>query len=133
MSKVSVSHVYSASADELWAVIGDPASLASWHPAIAKSPAEGKARVCTLADGGEVREEILTHDDAARRYTYRIVSSPLPMTGYRSTLRVAEVPEGAEVVWEGEFEPAGIEARALEDMIRGLYTAGLTALASKVS
>jgi hypothetical protein len=133
MSRVSVSHVYRSSADRVWEVIGDPASLSSWHPAIASSPTEGEARLCTLADGGEVREEITARDEGGRSYTYRILESPLPMTDYVATLRVTTRDDGAEVVWESEFQPAGIDAAQLEEMIRGLYIAGLTALASKLS
>jgi hypothetical protein len=134
MSKLSVSHVYGSTADRVWAVIGNPGSLASWHPAIASSPAEGGQRTCTLADGGVVKEEITAHDDSARSYTYRIVESPLPMTGYVSTIRVEPTDGGrAKVVWEAEFEAAGIEPAKLEEMLRGLYTAGLGALESKLS
>ena len=133
MAKLNVSHVYSASADHMWSLIGDPAGMADWHPAIAKSPSENGRRTCILADGGEVKEEIIAHDDSARSYTYRIIESPLPMTGYVSTIRVGPSGSGnAEVVWEADYEPAGVELATLEEMLRGLYTAGLEALESRL-
>lgn len=133
MATLSVSHVYSAAADRMWSLIGDPAALANWHPAIAKSPSKNGRRTLLLADGGEVKEEIMAHDDSARSYTYRIIESPLPVTGYVSTLRVAPSGNGkAEVVWEADYEPAGVEPAAIEGLLRGLYTAGLDALESKL-
>jgi hypothetical protein len=117
----------------MWSLIGDPAGLANWHPAIAKSPSESGRRTLILADGGEVKEEIMAHDDSARSYTYRIIESPLPMTGYVSTIRVGPSDSGeAEVVWEAEYEPAGVELATLEEMLRGLYTVGLEGLESKL-
>lgn len=135
MSKVSVSQYYLGTPTSLWHLVGDPAGLSSWHPAIVQSPLspDGRVRTCTLADGGEVVEEILEHDDSARRYSYRIVSSPLPMENYVSTLRVEPNAGGSTVTWESEFEPVGIEPVQLEGMIRGLYEAGLAALRERVA
>lgn len=134
MSKVSVSQFIAASPESVWQHVGDPSQLASWHPAIAASPLseDGRARTCTLADGGEVREVITARDDAARRYAYRIVESPLPMTDYEAALSVRAADGGAEIVWESVFQPAGIEPAQLEDMIRGLYAAGLDSLKAKL-
>ena len=130
MSKVSVTQVFPSTAASLWSAVGDPAGLPDWHPAIATSllGADGCSRVCTLADGGEVREEITARDDDARSYSYRIVESPLPLKNYRSRLRVSRTEGGASVTWESEFEAVGIPAADLEAMIRGLYEAGLGAL-----
>jgi uncharacterized protein YndB with AHSA1/START domain len=135
MSKVSVTQFVSRSAEKTWSLVGDPGKLAVWHPAIAQSPCspDGKSRVCTLADGGEVSEEILHVDAARRSYTYRIVQSPLPLEGYVSTLSVEPADGGCRVTWTSEFEPAGIPAGELEGMIRGLYEAGLGALEASLS
>lgn len=133
MPKIKISHVYNATADHIWSLIGDPCDLADWHPAIATSPAANGERTCTLADGGELKEEILLHDAGTRSYTYRIIESPLPMSDYVSTLRVEPLRSGgAEVIWEAQFEPAGIEPSQLEAMLGGIYTAGLEALEAKI-
>ena len=133
MASVSVSQAYDASAAAVWDVVGD-LNISSWHPAITASPVadDGNGRTCTLADGGEVVEEILERDDAARRYRYRVVTSPLPMTDYVSAISVRETERGSQVTWEAEFTPVGIEAADLEGMIRGLYEAGLGALTQKL-
>jgi len=132
MSKVSVSQEYNASANAVWDVIGDPAGISSWHPAIASSPVEGaKNRVCTLTNGAKVIEEIIEHDDAQRRYRYRIVKSPLPMTDYVASISVSEMDGGSKVTWDSEFNATG-DAIELEEMIRGLYEAGLGALTERL-
>ena len=76
MHTVTVLTHLSASTDEVWSKIGDPGTISSWHPAIAKSSLEGKDRKCTLANGAQIDEKIDNIDDAKRSYSYRIVESP---------------------------------------------------------
>ncbi len=133
MAQVKVTHELNATADHIWSLIGDPAEISTWHPAIATSQVANKQRNCSLADGGEISEEILNHDDNARTYTYRIVDSPLPIRDYVSTLSVEPGRTGgSSVTWEAEFEPEGIETEQLQAMLSGLYDVGLSALATKI-
>ena len=133
MAQVKVTHEYNATADRIWSVIGNPADISEWHPAIASSELQNKQRNCSLADGGEIAEEILNHDDNARSYTYRIVHSPLPMRDYVSTLRVEpRRGGGSTVTWEADFEPEGIGSDELKAMLGGLYGVGLSALEAKI-
>ena len=128
MSNVSVSFVYPVSPDRAWELVGKPESIAKWHPAIASSPSDGKTRKCTLADGGQVFETILEHDDARRAYRYAIDSSPLPIRDYVSTMSVLADDLGCKVTWESEFEVVEAPVADIEAAIRGLYEAGLTSL-----
>lgn len=130
MSNVSVSYVYPVSPDLAWGIVGEPGAMAAWHPAISASPSDGKTRKCTLADGGEVHETILEHDDANRAYRYAIDRSPLPISNYISTLRVTDQDGGCMVTWDSEFDVEGAPAEEIEAAIRGLYEAGLTNLRS---
>lgn len=131
MSKITVTKQFDNSADSLWARVGRPAGLADWHPAIATSrmSPDGRTRTCVLADGATITEEIVSHDDAARAYTYRIVGGPLPVEGYVSTLRVDDSPQGCAVTWESEFAVApGAPVHEVEAMIRSVVEAGLSSL-----
>jgi hypothetical protein len=128
MSNVSVSFVYPVNPARAWSVIGAPAGIADWHPAITSSASDGTSRTCILADGGEVVETILEHDDAGRHYRYGIDSSPLPIRDYVSTLRVTAADVGCKVTWESTFEVVEAPPAEVEAAIRGLYEAGLTQL-----
>ena len=133
MAYIKISHEYKSTADHIWSLVGDPQKLANWHPAISSSPVSHNSRICTLADGGVVKEEITAHDPLARSYSYRTIESPLPMSDYISTIRVEPTHSGgAQVVWEAQFEPVGIELAQLEDLLGGLYNAGLEALEAKI-
>lgn len=130
MSNVSVSFVYPVSPEQAWSIVGQPAKLADWHPAIDSSPSDGKTRTCTLADGGKVAETILEHDDATRHYRYSIDSSPLPIRDYVATMRVSADDVGCKVTWESDFEVVEAPIADIEAAIRGLYEAGLSQLRS---
>jgi len=135
MEKIATSIKLNAPADTVWGIIGDPAGLADWHPAIATSEAhthEGSpARVCTLGDGAKLLEKIDAHDDAAKQYTYSIVESPLPLKSYRSTIGVRDAGGGCEVHWSAEFEPEG-DAEQIKSMLKDVYDAGLNELKNRV-
>lgn len=132
MSNVSVSQHYSANPENLWALVGAPNQISAWHPAIAASETEGSTRRCTLADGAAIVEEITTHSDADKSYSYRILESPLPIRDYLSTLKVEADGSGAKLTWECQFETVGAPADEVETMIRGLYQAGLEALEAQL-
>ena len=59
-------------ADEVWAVVKDAATISAWFPGIETSAVEGSTRTVTIAGAGELVEDIVTSDDALRRFQYRI-------------------------------------------------------------
>lgn len=125
MVHVSASRTLPSTPEAVWARIGDPAALEAWHPAIASSPVDGDVRTCTLRDGLVIVERILERRELG--YTYAMTEAPLPVRGYVARLEVAARPEGGAVVtWSSSFEA---DAPGMDDVIRGVYDAGLAALA----
>ena len=61
-------------ADDVWALVGDPARIHEWFPGMVASSVEGTTRTITTASGFEMPEEILTIDAVQRRFRYRITS-----------------------------------------------------------
>lgn len=130
--------VLNASADTVWKVIGDFGTLNTWHPAVVKETLTGTGqdagdtRLLTLGDGATITEVLVDSDDAARQYTYVIKESPLPVSGYLSTIKV--LPEGsdkAKVIWSATFNAKGATAKEAMDAVRGVYTAGFQALVKR--
>ena len=130
MAKVSLSTALPVSARTVWDVIGGFNSLAKWHPAVAKSEEskEGPATIrrLTLHGGGSIVERLESKDDKKRTYTYSILEGPLPVAGYKATLKVEENKDGKSctVEWSSAFEPAGAAEPDAVKVIRGIYEAG---------
>jgi len=121
------------SPEAVWAVAGDPGAIGEWLPALAESSFSDGERVCTTGDGAEIRERIVEHSDAARSYTYEIVTSPMPLRSYRSTLSVDGHDDHSHVTWEATFEALEEgQEEELEVMFSGLYREGLASLRDRV-
>ena len=92
-------------ADDVWALIGDPSRLPEWFPGIVDAEVEGDSRVITTATGIPMPEQILTDDQIARRFQYRITA---PMVReHVSTLDVHDLDDGTcLVVYAADADPA---------------------------
>lgn len=120
---------------KVWSVIGDFCGIGQWHPAIEKcalSKDGGKTlRTLNLKGGGTIVESQTARDDAKMSYTYAIVSGPLPVSDYSSTLSVAPKASGSTVTWTGSFKAKGAPDAVAVDAITGIYESGLKAIADK--
>jgi hypothetical protein len=133
MANLEMSVQLNAPADKVWGLIGGFDALPRWHPAVATSGAAeegGKTlRRLGLHGGGTIVESLEHHDAGARRYTYRILSGPLPVADYRAELSVDEQGgERCRVRWSSEFKPDGVPEPEAVETIRGVYKAGFDSL-----
>lgn len=128
MSKVSMSLNLGVPADKVWDMIGGFNALADWHPAVEKSEIEGEGkgsvRTLHLAGGGTIRERLEQIDDEGKLYSYSILSSPLPVANYSSTIRLEDDESGCKVTWESDFQPSGAPEGDAVQVISGIYQAG---------
>ncbi len=115
----------------VWKKIGDFCGIASWHPAIASCQlsANKKERTLTLKGGGTIVERLVRWSNKDHFYTYRIVSGPLPVADYESTLRVRAAKSGSVISWRGHYKAKGASDADAQKAIDGVYESGLTALA----
>ena len=118
------------SADALWAKIGDFCGISKWHPAVEKCElsADGKTRTLSLKGGGTIVETLVKMDAAGRSYTYSILSGPLPVANYTSTISVAADGAGSMVTWVGKYDAKGASDADSKQAIDGVYDSGLKAL-----
>ncbi|MGH7929121.1 MAG: SRPBCC family protein [Candidatus Binatia bacterium] len=132
MSKVNSSMHLDVPAEKVWDMIGQFKALADWHPAVESSALEegGQVRRLSLLGGGTIVERLERLDDRSFRYRYAIEQSPLPVSNYVSELQVKKDKDGkgCTVEWSSEFEPFGASSSEAENVIRGIYEAGLANL-----
>ncbi len=120
-----------ASGKSVWDLIGGFNALPNWHPAVEKSEIEGdgkgSVRTLHLAGGGTITERLEQLDEDGKSYTYSILSSPLPVANYTSTIRLKESGDGSGCVveWESDFQASGAPEDDAVKAIQGVYTAGL--------
>lgn len=139
MVRVCQTAVIDAPVDEVWRILRDFNSHHAWHPAIATSriedghPADqvGAVRAFTLADGGFLREQLISLDDRARTFSYCLLEAPLPLFGYVATVTLRPVTDTGQTFWkwESRFRTTPARETELRDLVaNGIYLAGMRAL-----
>ena len=126
----SVTMTSSISPEALWKKVGDFCGIASWHPAIEKcvlSP-DGKQRTLSLKGGGTIVEALESWDDAKHSYSYTILSGPLPVANYHSTMTVTADPKGSALKWMGTFDAKGVPDADAKKTFDGIYETGVKVL-----
>ena len=109
-------------ADEVWKVVSDVAGISAWFPGIEQATAGEGTRSCTLAGGTVLEEDVVTVDDALRRFQYRITAG-MPVEHHLGTVDVLEDGDGALVVYSTEIAPdslAALMGPAIEGGVQGL-------------
>ena len=135
LSAAAVESTYKAAStaapEAVWKKIGDFCGIASWHPAVEKCVLSdsGKMRTLSLKGGGTIVETLVSRDDNAHNYTYQIVSSPLPVSDYVSTIKVLPDGAGSSIVWTGNYKAKGATDADAKKTIDGIYKAGVDTLA----
>jgi len=137
MAGVSIAEPIAAPAARVWDLIRDFGGISDWLPAAEASEADGTGvgaiRKLALAGGARADERLAAFDDAARSYTYTVIDSTLPMTGYRATIRVAEAGDEACILhWSSTFQPVGVPDEEMIAQIRGSYMGGVESLRSRL-
>lgn len=127
-SNVSMGSTMSPAA--LWKKVGGFCGIGDWHPAIEKCAlsADGKERTLSLKGGGTIVERLEKMNAAGRSYTYTIVSGPLPVANYHSTIHVVRAAKGSTIQWTGHYDAKGAPDADAKKAIDGIYESGEKAL-----
>jgi len=114
MARGYASAIVDAAAGTVWAHIRDFGGLQNWNPGVAKSEVEdgkrgdqvGAIRSLNLANGKHVREQLLSHSDAERSFSYNFQKTHIDIDNYCATLRVSPVTDGDKsfVEWWATFD-----------------------------
>ncbi len=124
------STILDVEAGTVWALLRDFNGHDVWHPLVTSSLIErgqpsdriGCVRRFILADGSELREQLLTLSDLEQSFSYCLLDTPIPLLNYVAHVRLLPVTDGDRTFWhwESRFDtPAGRRTRARADGGRG--------------
>ncbi|WP_282609322.1 SRPBCC family protein [Pelagibius sp. Alg239-R121] len=132
------SMIIEAPIEKVWAAVRAFDGVAAWNPGVTNARLESGAATATgtirslqIADGTVFRETLLAHSDVETFYTYDILESPLPVTGYVSTHRFFPITHSDQTlgVWESRFECTPEDAAQMERVVGDvIYIGGMTGL-----
>ena len=119
-------------------------AIHAWHPVTEGTRLlvgeDGKAlavREFQLKGGGFVISELLSYNEAGKRFKYRIIKTNLPLANYVGEMWVTPGKGGGAVVhWTATFQRPDEQAKpdqddaATEKLVQGVFKAGLDNLAA---
>jgi hypothetical protein len=103
-----------------WARISAVGELQRILPMVTRCRLEGDIRYCTMADGSESEEHIVSIEPALMRIAYAITRSRLPIERHFSSMQVVAEGAGARLDWITDIKPDALQAMlapALELML----------------
>ena len=126
-----------AAPDTVWKLVGNFNALDVWHPAIAASTMKGAGtkagavRSLTLGNGAKITERLTAYSSVKHSYSYSIITGPLPVKNYASTLTLSPAGEGKTLVrWTSTFDANGASDDEAKKVIEGVYDGGLAKIGS---
>jgi hypothetical protein len=120
----------------VWSVIGSFCAIKDWLPPVGTCIEDGKSpptRTLVTKDGKASFVETQTaRNDKEYSYSYAFLSSPLPVTNYKATIKVTSKGDGVSVVtWSSTFTPDSGKEKDAIDALSGVYEAGLAGIQAK--
>ncbi len=139
LNEVIVTKEVSADPDTVWAILEKGSGVHEWFDGVITScrlegEGEGSSRFCTMMNGADLEERILTIDSDNRVFRYAIDKHPLPAKNVVATTKVNATTEGAKIEWSAQFNvDSEEEAAVTKQTLEGLYTQGIDSLAKAAS
>lgn len=120
----------------VWSAIGAFCAIKDWLPPVGMCIEDGKSpptRTLVTRDGKASFVETQTaRNDREYSYSYAFISSPLPVTNYKSTIKVTAKGDGVSVVtWTGVYTPDSGKEKDAMDALNGVYESGLAAIQAR--
>jgi len=116
-----------AGIEDVWKVVSDFVGVIALMGVPVESEGEGVGMTRSVAMGGaKITERLEAVDPDTYSTSYSIVSGPIPVKGYLSTIRLTPGGDHAtHLTWSGRFEPDGISDADAVKMIEQVYAGGI--------
>jgi hypothetical protein len=127
-----------ASASAVWSVIGPFCAIKNWLPPVGECIEDGKApptRVLVTKDSKAAFVETqIARNDNEHSYSYAFLSSPLPVSNYKATIKVTANRDGSSTItWSGSYTPDQGKEKAASEALISVYEAGLAEIKAKLA
>jgi|SRR5580700_6827282 carbon monoxide dehydrogenase subunit G len=103
MAEGAVDVTVNATPDAVWQKVGDFGGVGDFFPGIDSFRLEGDERVIGMF-GMEIRERLVSRDDATRTICYSVVGG-VPLESHKATISVEPEGDGSKVTWAYEVTP----------------------------
>lgn len=125
MARVEVQDEIDAAKETVWDLVSDFGGVGRISPEVESCEVEGQGvgAVRTIHTSGVVIQERLEGlDGTAYTFSYSMLEGPIPFKNYLAHVKLSDAgPNRTKITWAGTFEPAGMPAEQLEQLVEGIY------------
>ena len=127
---VETSHEFDLPATAVWNLIAGFDTLPDYHAAVPESQlsnggAVRRLKISEEAGGGVVVERLVSFNDEARTFSYKIielVGSPMPFRDYQAWVKLEATGENScKLYWNSSFNVEGASKEEAEELARVIY------------
>ena len=141
MASVKYTAIIDADPQTIWHVLRQFDSIAEWHTGVAHCTVEsgksadtgGSIRKLTLAEGGFLRQRLLSIDNDLMEFSYGHEESELCITDFLASIKVRPEGDGSRstVTWQAHFDMTNQDA-TYHSIVSAFIIKGQQSLASKL-
>ncbi len=133
MTQAFVTKKIATHADKLWETIRRFDGVDKYVPVITSCRVEGSGvgakRFCTMEDGTELAEDLLSLDEKTRTLTYSVTSKDMPVESYIGKVKITALGDNdCEIEWSSTFDVVGAPEGEIKTMIEGVLGMALDGL-----
>jgi len=125
MARVEVQDEIDAAKETVWDLVSDFGGVGRISPEVesCKVDGDGIGAVRTINTSGVVIQERLEElDGKTYTFSYSMLEGPIPFKNYIAHVRLTDAgPNRTKIKWAGTFDPAGVPAEQLEQLVEGIY------------
>jgi uncharacterized protein (DUF3820 family) len=127
---VETSHEFKLPASAVWNLIAGFNTLPDYHASVPASRLShgGAVRYLTISEeagGGTVVERLVSYDDDAMTFSYKIIElidSPMPFRDYQARVKLEATGENScKLYWNSSFNVEGASNEEAEELARVIY------------
>lgn len=133
--KVTIEQKFDVSAEKAWGKLGRFCGISDWQSLVASCLVEerkdGIYRVVVMRNDSAFTERLETFSQADRSFSYSILSGPLPVTGYRSELKIEPAGQQSKLIWRAWYTvPKNGDAVKIKQDLESLFGNGIKGMLS---
>jgi carbon monoxide dehydrogenase subunit G len=125
MARVEVQDEIDAARDVVWKLVSDFGGVGRISPEVQSCEVDGDGigAIRTINTSGIViRERLEGLDGKTYTFSYSMLEGPIPFRDYLAHVTLSEAgPNRTRIRWAGSFEPIGMPAEQLEQLVQGIY------------
>lgn len=123
---------------DIWDIVGPFCAIKDWLPPVGsctETRSSPSVRTLVTKDGqATFVEREVARSDQDHFYSYIFVSSPLPVSHYKSTIKVTALGRSqSTVTWSASYTPQMGRDVDAKDALRSIYAAGLTSIRQRAT